>query len=105
MIKHGIDLESDAIESFCQKWRIRRMEVFGSILRPEFGPESDVDFLVSFEDGVRWNLNQVLDMEDELSAIVDRKVDIVDRVQLDDPSANPYRKTRILSNRELVYAR
>ncbi len=48
MIKQGIDLSSDAVRDFCTKWKIRELSVFGSILGDDFGPESDVDFLVVY---------------------------------------------------------
>ena len=79
MTRNGVDLGSDAIRAFCQKWRIRELDVFGSLLRDDFRPDSDIDFLAEFDTDAHMTFTDVLDMEDELSAIVGRPVDIVDR--------------------------
>jgi predicted nucleotidyltransferase len=105
MTRHGIELDTEALRGFCRKWRIREMEVFGSILRDDFGPQSDVDFLVSFGDGVRLTLTETIAMEDELSALIGRPVDVVLHSDLLDPDANPYRKAHILRNRQPVYGK
>lgn len=103
MRRHGIDVDSGTIRAFCRKWRITTLEVFGSVLRDDFRPDSDIDFLATYDPGARWSLTNLLDMEDELAALVGRPVDIVDRADLDDPDANPYRKAHILRHREPVY--
>ena len=74
-----ISLPADRIEAFCKKWKIVRLDLFGSVLRDDFGPESDVDFLYDFAPDARWGLLDVIGMEEELQAIVGRKVDFVDR--------------------------
>lgn len=53
MIRHGIEIPQERIEAFCRANGIRRLALFGSILRDDFRPESDVDVLVEFQDGVR----------------------------------------------------
>jgi hypothetical protein len=63
------------IEAFCSRHRIRRMAIFGSALRDDFGPGSDVDVLVEFEPGARVGL-AFFSMQDELSALLGRKVDL-----------------------------
>lgn len=95
-----IRLDMVAVEAFCRKWRIRELSLFGSALRPDFGPESDVDFLVSFERGISLQMTDLLDMKDELSAMLGRPVDLVEREAL----RNPWRKRHILRSREIVYA-
>ena len=47
----NVHLDSESLAEFCRKWRIRELSIFGSALRDDFGPESDLDFLVSFEQG------------------------------------------------------
>lgn len=101
---NGVQLDESALRSFCRKWGIHEMEVFGSILREDFGPESDIDFLVSFDEGVRLSFTEILDMEDELAAIVGREVEVVERSQVEAAHANPYRRSSILQNRRHVYA-
>ncbi len=96
----NVQLDRDALAAFCRKWRIRELCVFGSALRDDFGPESDLDFLVSFEPETPWDLWDMVDMRDELMSIVGREVDIVAKEAL----RNPYRRKEILSNREVIHA-
>jgi uncharacterized protein len=95
-----IQLDPDVLSNFCRKWRIREMSLFGSRLREDFRPDSDLDVLVSFEPSVPWSLWDMVDMRDELTAITGRNVDLVDKEGL----RNPYRRDAILSSREIVYA-
>lgn len=103
MIRHGIQLDTPAVREFCQKWKIRSLEVFGSILRDDFRPESDIDFLVVHEPGADWDLFDHFRMEDELAEIVGRRVDLLDR-EVVETSRNRFRKRDILSTVEAVYA-
>jgi len=71
-----IQVPQQAIFEFCRKHRIRRLSLFGSVLREDFGPESDVDVLVEFERGSTPGLITLASLEIELSGIVGRKVDL-----------------------------
>jgi len=75
MLLHDVEIPERAIAQFCRHHHIQRLAVFGSLLRPEFGPDSDVDFLVEFEPGFAPALN-FFEMEEELSSLVGRKVDL-----------------------------
>ena len=88
------------IAGFCRKWKINEFSVFGSALREDFGPESDVDVLVSFEPDIPWSLYEWVDMIDELKEMFGREVDLVDK----DGLRNPYRRHEILHAREVIYA-
>jgi len=68
-------LDREKIADFCRRHRIRRLAIFGSILRDDFRHDSDLDVLVEFEPGARTGL-AFFDMQDELSAIVGWKVDL-----------------------------
>jgi len=70
-----INIPEEEIAQFCQQNHIRRLALFGSVLRDDFGPESDIDVLVEFEPGVRIGL-RFFTMEQELSQILGRKVDL-----------------------------
>ena len=96
----NVQLNREALAAFCRKWRIRELSLFGSALRDDFGPESDLDFLVSFEPGMPWDLWELVDLRDELMAIVDREVDIVVKEAL----RNPYRREEILRHCEVIHA-
>ena len=74
--------------------------MFGSALREDFGPESDLDFLVSFQPQAGWDLWDLVTMREELISIAGRDVDIVIKEAL----RNPYRRKEILGNREVLHA-
>ena len=95
-----VKLNNDALAEFCRRWRVRELSVFGSALRDDFGPESDFDFLVSFDPEAPWSLWDLVTMRDELAAITGREVDLVEKEGL----RNPYRRKEILSTREVIHA-
>jgi len=74
--------------------------LFGSALRDDFGPDSDLDFLVSFEPGSPLDIDRLLDMKEELATRLGRPVDLVEKEAL----RNPWRKYEILTTREVIYA-
>ena len=96
----NIDIPMNRIQDFCQKWKICEFSLFGSVLRDDFRPDSDVDVLVSFEPNPPWSLYDVVDMEDELRGIFGRDVDFV----MKDGLRNPFRRHEILKTRQVVYA-
>lgn len=96
----NIAIPQTEIAAFCQKWRIRELSLFGSVLREDFSPSSDVDVLVSFEPHSTWSLWDLIAMRDELATLFGRPVDLVEREAL----RNPIRRQRILNTREVVHA-
>jgi len=76
MTLHDVEIPAEAIRQFCERNRIRKLSLFGSILTPRFGPESDVDMLVEFESGYIPNLLDLAGMEIDLTELVGRKVDL-----------------------------
>ena len=73
----NIAISKERIADFCRRHRIRRLALFGSVLRDDFGPESDVDVLVEFEPNAKVGLFKLYDLEQELSEILGgRKVEI-----------------------------
>jgi hypothetical protein len=99
-VNANVQLNREALAAFCGRWRIRELSIFGSALREDFGPDSDLDFLVSFEPGVGWDLWDMVTMRDDLMAVVGRGVDIVVKEAL----RNPYRRKEILTHREVIHA-
>lgn len=75
MTYHGIDIPNDRIAEFCLRHRIRRLSLFGSILRDDFRPESDIDLLVEFEPGATPGFG-FFGIQEELAEILGRKVDL-----------------------------
>jgi hypothetical protein len=104
MILHNIDLNTEEIHEFCRKWKVNELSVFGSLLRDDFRPDSDIDFHVDFEAGAEWDLFDHFDMEEELAAIVGRSVDLLDRGAIES-SRNRLRKIEILSTLMPVYGK
>ncbi len=91
------------MEAFCKRWMVGELSFFGSVLRDDFGPESDVDVLVSFEPAARPSLLDHVAMKDELAEILGRPVDLVTRPAVE-RSRNSIRRDAILSSSEVVYA-
>lgn len=98
-----IDLPYDALEDYCRRWKINKLELFGSILREDFGPDSDVDFLVTFDPASRLSLFDLVHAEDELTSIVGRPVDLVERGPIE-KSRNWIRRKSILESARTIYA-
>jgi len=101
-IELPIEVPKAEIESFCRRWKIAELSLFGSVLRNELRPDSDVDVLVSFGPDARWSLFDVVRMEEELQGILGRKVDLVERVAVE-RSENYIRRESILSHLHPVY--
>jgi predicted nucleotidyltransferase len=97
-----IPLDNERIAAFCRKWGIEELAVFGSVLTPRFRPDSDVDFLATFVPDARWSLFDETPMEEELAAIVGRRVDLVSRRAVE-RSHNWIRRTGILESARPVY--
>jgi hypothetical protein len=97
MTLHGIELPRERIETFCRANGIRRLALFGSVLRDDFRPESDIDVLVEFQPGVRVGL-AFIRMQDELSTIFGHRVD------LSTPgSLSKYFRDEVLRQAETLY--
>ncbi|MBH8552929.1 nucleotidyltransferase domain-containing protein [Nostocaceae cyanobacterium CENA357] len=73
----AIDLLMDRIREFCHKWQVTEFALFGSVLRDDFRPESDVDVLIAFSPTAKRGLTETLQMRDELQAIFKRPVDLI----------------------------
>ena len=89
------DIDRTKLEAFCRKWQVQELSLFGSVLRDDFGPDSDVDVLVSFHPDAPWSLWDLVDMREELMAITGRKVDLVEKEALRNPCRKrPWGKQR-----------
>jgi uncharacterized protein len=92
-----IPIPQEAIAGFCRRWQVTEFALFGSVLRDDFGPESDVDVLVAFSPEARHSLFDLVRMEDELRAIFGRRVDLVTRRAVE-RTANEWRRQSILGS-------
>jgi predicted nucleotidyltransferase len=96
----AVAIDRTRIEEFCRKWRVKELSIFGSALREDFRPDSDVDVLVTLEEDAPWDAFQWVDMIEELREIFGREVDLVDKEAI----RNPFRRNHILSHHEVIYA-
>ncbi|HEX9899908.1 MAG TPA: nucleotidyltransferase domain-containing protein, partial [Candidatus Methylomirabilis sp.] len=97
-----VDIPKEKIAEFCRKYHIRRLSLFGSALREDFRPDSDVDVLVSFAEDAHYSLFDLVAMEEELKNILGREVDLVEREAVE-RSENYIRRRHILEGEEPVY--
>jgi len=103
MSEPQLDLPMNAIASFCQKWQIIELSLFGSVLRDDFHPDSDVDVLARFLPHAAWTLMDLVNMEDELAELVGRDVDLIEKRAIE-KSDNWVRRNEILSTAQTIYS-
>ena len=96
----NVNLPMDRIKAFCRKWKVTELSLFGSVLRDDFRPDSDIDVLISFYNDAPWSLYDWVDMIDELNSIFARQVDLTAQEGL----RNPFRRREILRTKEVLYA-
>ena len=99
-----IEFPSVAIAALCDSHNVKELAVFGSVLRDDFGPASDVDFLVRFidDDAGPW-LRDLTGLQKDLSQLLGRSVDVIDWTAME-RSRNPFRRNSVLSTNRLLYA-
>lgn len=98
MGRKRIQVPRDRITEFCQKHHIRKLALFGSVLREDFGPDSDVDVLVEFEPGRTVGLLRMAGLELELSEMLGRKVDLRTPAEL-----SRYFRDEVMQSSEIQY--
>ena len=96
-------ISQEDIVRFCQRWKVRELALFGSAVRTDFKPESDVDVLVSFHETANWGLFDHVQMRLDLEAIFKRKVDLVTYRALEQ-SQNALLREQILNTAKVIYA-
>jgi predicted nucleotidyltransferase len=98
-----LSLPYEQIAEFCRKWNVTEFALFGSVLRDDFRPDSDVDVLVTWADDARISLFDYGPMKDELEAMFGRRVDLVSKEGIQE-SRNWIRKKEILGSARVIYA-
>ena len=98
MIPQHISVSHDILRDFCEQHRIHRLALFGSVLRDDFTPESDIDVIAEFEQGEPVGFIRLGTVEAELSDLLGRPVDL----NLQD-TLNPAFRDRVLSEAEILY--
>jgi uncharacterized protein len=98
----AIPLPMEALAAFCQRWQIVELAVFGSILRDDFGPGSDVDLLATYAANSHRSLDDLLKMQEEIERLFGRTVDLVNRRTIE-RSRNYIRRKEILNSARVIY--
>jgi len=97
-----LDIPFDRLEGFCERWKVSELAIFGSALRSDFSPASDIDLLISFAEDAHWGLFDLVQMEDELELLFGRDVDLIEKKAIEN-SENYIRRRGILDGAEIVY--
>ena len=95
-----ISLPRKKIDDFCRRWNVVEFSLFGSALRADFKPQSDIDVLVTFAPKSQIGLFEIAQMQIELESVFKRPVDLVEKASL----RNPYRRREILQTAKVIYA-
>jgi predicted nucleotidyltransferase len=93
----AIDYDQEQLRDFCRRWKITEFSLFGSVVRDDFRPQSDVDVLVTLAPDAPWKLSMWLEMQRELETLFHRRVDLIERDAVEH-SENRFRKRAILSS-------
>ncbi|RLB88486.1 MAG: hypothetical protein DRH10_07505 [Deltaproteobacteria bacterium] len=97
-------ISTDEIAEFCRRWKIRKLALFGSALRDDFGLDSDVDILVEFDKDADWGLLNHIQMRQELQALLGRKVDLISKRALE-RSRNWLFRREVLSTAKVFFSK
>ena len=96
-----VQVPAEAVADFCRRWGVAELSLFGSALRDDFRPDSDVDLLVHFHPGRGITFENMCPMRDEASAMFGgREVDLIDKQLL----RNPFVRYDVLTTRQVIYA-
>lgn len=99
-VRDRIKASPDQIAEFCQRWKITEFALFGSVLRDDFRPDSDIDVLLSFSSNQHFTWDDWTTMQKTIESLFGREVDLVSKEYL----KNPYRRHEILSTCQVIYA-
>jgi predicted nucleotidyltransferase len=99
----AIDLPTEKIADFCQRWQVMEFALFGSVLRDDFRPDSDIDIMVQFHPEAHPTFSSLDQMEAELKTMFHRDIDLITRQGIE-TSRNYLRRHEILSSAQVIYA-
>ena len=99
----AIDLPTEKIADFCQRWQVTEFALFGSVLRDDFRPDSDIDIMVQFHPEAHPTFSSLDQMEAELKTMFHRDIDLITRQGIE-TSRNYLRRHEILSSAQVIYA-
>jgi len=102
-LQFPINLPKEKIIAFCKKWKIREFSFFGSVVRDDFGSESDIDVLVKYASDAKRSLFRQVEAQDELAEILGRPVDLLSKTAIEN-SDNNFRREQILDEAQVYYS-
>jgi len=103
MATMNLGVEMERIADFCRRWKISSLSIFGSAVRGELQPDSDIDLLVTFRSDADWTMFDHFTMEDELTRLLGREVDLIS-VRAVEENPNPITRREILDSARQIYA-
>jgi uncharacterized protein len=103
IVNRNIRIPKTKLSSFCKRWKVSEMSLFGSVLRMDFNPDSDIDILVAFSPDATWSLFDLVTMEKELEELFRRKIDLVERKAIE-TSENYIIRKNIFDTMKVIYA-
>ena len=98
-----LEFDPETLRHFCEKWGVAELAVFGSVLRDDFHPDSDIDFLVTWAPGVQRTWRDIWAMKQELETLYDREVGLAQR-QVVEADQNEFRRAAILNSARTLIA-
>ncbi len=101
-LQERLTITSEELFDFCQRWQVSELALFGSILRDDFHAGSDIDVLVSYQPTAKRGLFEKIRMQEELSSLLHRDVDLVSKKAIEQ-SHNWLRRKNILDSAEVIY--
>jgi predicted nucleotidyltransferase len=102
MLTLNIQLPDDKLVEFCQRWKVSELALFGSVLRDDFHPDSDIDILITFAPDAKRGLMTLSKMKYELEDLLGREVDLVSKHAIE-TSHNWIRRNEILGTAQVIY--
>ncbi len=103
MVQYPVAISQSQLSQFCQRWKIDELALFGSVLRDDFRPASDIDVLVTFLPEATWGLFDHVKIEQELVELFGRKVDLISKRAVLN-SQNWLRREEILNNTHVIFS-
>lgn len=103
MTPMNLGIGAEKIADFCRRWKINSLSIFGSAVRGELRDDSDIDLLVTFRSDADWTMFDHFTMEDELSRLLGREVDLIS-VRAVEENPNPITRREILDSARQIYA-
>lgn len=98
--QNNIKIPKAEIINYCKRHHIIEFALFGSVLTKDFGPDSDIDVLVTFEPGCHYSLYDIMEIREDLKKMLGCEIDLLEKAGL----KNPFRRHQILNNMEIIYA-